>query len=452
MLAHGLLAQKGSLTTVASTADITSTHHGPQTGIEYASRDEITALQTARAKNTLRHAYFNVPHYKQAFDEKGVHPDDFKELADFSKFPLTDKADLRKNYPFGMFAVQKHQLVRVHASSGTTGLPTVVGYTRNDIEVWADLMARSLRAGGVRPGDRVQVTFGYGLFTGGLGAHYGVEKLGATAIPTSGGQTERQLQIMKDFQPDAIMGTPSYMLNVLDRLRAEGKDPRESSIRVGIFGSEPWSEGMRKDLQEGFGIDATDIYGLSEVMGPGVAQESIETKDGLTVWEDHFYPEIIDPETLEPVAEGEVGELVITPLTKEAFPVIRYRTHDLTRLLPGTAFSMRRLERISARDDDMIILRGVNCFPSQFEELITQDPMLRPRYQCVLSKRGRMDHLTLVVEQAPDCSEDELAQAQAHLKKQIKDRIGVTVDVELREHVDTGEGKAKRIVDNRPKE
>lgn len=431
--------------------DITSTYAGPSTSIEYASRDEITALQTARMKNTLRHAYYHVDHYRNAFDEAGVHPDDFKELADLSKFPLTDKSDLRRNYPFGMFAVQQHQIARVHASSGTTGLPTVVAYTHKDVETWAELMARSLRAGGVRPGDKVQVTFGYGLFTGGLGAHYGVEKLGATAIPTSGGQTERQIQIMRDFEPDAILGTPSYMLNVLDRMRAEGQDPRESSLRVGIFGSEPWTQGMREELEKGWGIDATDIYGLSEVMGPGVAQECIETKDGLTIWEDHFYPEILDLETGQPVEDGEFGELVVTPLTKEAFPVIRYRTHDITRLLPGTARSMRRIDRISARNDDMIILRGVNCFPSQFEEIITEDSKLRPRYQCVLDRKGRMDNLTLVVEHSPEASEADIELSSRTLKKAIKDRIGITVDVVIKPHVDTGEGKAKRLVDNRPK-
>ncbi|APT93526.1 phenylacetate--CoA ligase [Corynebacterium phocae] len=431
--------------------DIFSDHHGPQMGIEYASRDEVTALQTSRAKNELRHAYYNVPHYRRAFDEAGVHPDDFKELSDMSMFPFTDKATLRGEYPFGMFAVGHHQLARIHASSGTTGRPTVVGYTANDVKVWSDLVARSLRAGGLRPKDKVQITFGYGLFTGGLGAHYGVEALGATAIPTSGGQTERQIQLMKDFKPDAILGTPSYLLNVLDRMKKEGMDPRESSLRVGVCGAEPWSEGMRRELEEGFGIDATDIYGLSEVMGPGVAQECIETKDGLTVWEDHFYPEIIDSETLQPVPDGEYGELVITSLTKEACPIIRYRTHDITRLLPGTARSMRRLERIKHRNDDMIILRGVNCFPSQFEELITEDKSLRPRYQCVLSKRGRMDHLTLLVEHAPDLPQNDIEDAKIRLRRQIKDKIGVTVDIDIRDHVDGGEGKAKRLVDNRDK-
>lgn len=436
---------------MTSVTEITSTHNGPQTGIEYASRDEITALQTERAKNTLRHAYFNVPHYRKAFAERGVHPDDFRELSDFAMFPFTDKETLREEYPFGMFAVPKQQIVRIHASSGTTGRPTVVGYTRRDIENWSDLVARSLRAGGVRAGDKVQVTFGYGLFTGGLGAHYGVEKLGATVIPTSGGQTERQLQIMRDFEPDAIMGTPSYMLNILDRLRAEGRDPRDTSLRVGVFGAEPWTDGMRADLEEGLGIDATDIYGLSEVMGPGVAQESVETKDGLTIWEDHFYPEIVDPVTGESLPDGEYGELVISSLTKEAFPVIRYRTHDLTRILPGTAFSMRRIEKIGARNDDMIILRGVNCFPSQFEEIIVEDKNLRPRYQCVLNKKGRMDHLTLVVEHAPGRTADEIDASRLQLRKLIKDRIGVSVDVDIRERVDSGEGKAKRLVDNRPK-
>ena len=436
---------------VTATFDIFSDHHGPQMGIEYASRDEIIALQTQRAKNELRHAYYNVPHYRRAFDELGVHPDDFKELADFAKFPFTDKETLRSEYPFGMFAVNQSQISRIHASSGTTGRPTVVGYTQNDVKIWAELVARSLRAGGLRPSDKVQITFGYGLFTGGLGAHYGVEELGATAIPTSGGQTERQIQIMQDFQPDAILGTPSYMLNLLDRMRKDGIDPRETSLRAGVFGAEPWTEGMRRELEEGFGITATDIYGLSEVMGPGVAQECVETKDGLTVWEDHFYPEIIDPETLQPVPDGEYGELVISSLTKEAFPIIRYRTHDITRLLPGTARSMRRIDRISARNDDMIILRGVNCFPSQFEEIITEDSNLRPRYQCILSKKGRMDHLTLVVEHAPDVAQSDIEASGDWLQKQIKNRIGISVGVDVVDHVDSGEGKAKRIVDNRDK-
>lgn len=435
--------------TVTAVFDIFSDHHGPQMGIEYASRDEIIALQTQRAKNELRHAYYNVPHYKKAFDEVGVHPDDFRELADFANYPFTDKETLRTEYPFGMFAVDQRQVARIHASSGTTGRPTVVGYTQNDVRIWSELVARSLRAGGIRPSDKVQITFGYGLFTGGLGAHYGVEQLGATAIPTSGGQTERQIQIMQDFQPDAILGTPSYMLNLLDRMRKEGIDPRESSLRAGVFGAEPWSEGMRRELEAGFGITATDIYGLSEVMGPGVAQECVETKDGLTVWEDHFYPEIIDPQTLQPVPDGQFGELVISSLTKEAFPIIRYRTHDLTRILPGTARSMRRLDRITARNDDMIILRGVNCFPSQFEEIITEHPSLRPRYQCILSKRGRMDHLEIIVEHKPELSLAEIEDSTLWLRAQIKNRIGITVGVDVVESVDSGEGKAKRIIDKR---
>lgn len=436
-------------THMTSSVDIYSDHHGPQMGIEFASRDEIHDLQIKRAKSELRHAYYNVPHYRRAFDEIGVHPDDFKELSDFAKFPFTDKATLRSEYPFGMFAVGDHQISRIHASSGTTGRPTVVGYTKNDVKIWSELVARSLRAGGVRPSDKVQITFGYGLFTGGLGAHFGVEELGCTAIPTSGGQTERQIQLIHDFKPNAILGTPSYLLKVLDVMRSEGIDPSDTSLRVGVFGSEPWSEGVRRELETGFGIDATDIYGLSEVMGPGVAQECIETKDGLTVWADHFYPEIVDPETMQPLPDGEYGELVISSLTKEAFPIIRYRTHDITRLLPGTARSMRRIERISARNDDMIILRGVNCFPSQFEEIITEDKRLRPRFLCVLSKRGRMDHLTLVIEGALGTSTEDREEASRVLKKQIKDRIGVSVGVEIQDKVNQGEGKAKRIVDNR---
>lgn len=436
---------------MTATFDIFSDHHGPQMGIEYASRDEIIALQTQRAKNEIRHAYYNVPHYRRAFDEAGIHPDDFKELADFAKFPFTDKETLRSEYPFGMFAVNRNQISRIHASSGTTGRPTVVGYTQNDVKIWSQLVARSLRAGGLRASDKVQITFGYGLFTGGLGAHYGVEELGATAIPTSGGQTERQIQIMQDFEPDAILGTPSYMLNLLDRMRKDGIDPRETSLRAGVFGAEPWTEGMRRELEDGFGISATDIYGLSEVMGPGVAQECVETKDGLTVWEDHFYPEIIDPETRQPVPDGEYGELVISSLSKEAFPIIRYRTHDITRLLPGTARSMRRIDRISARNDDMIILRGVNCFPSQFEEIIVEDKKLRPRYQCVLSKKGRMDHLTLIVQHAENLSQREIDDSADWLKKQIKNRIGISVAVEPVSHLESGDGKAKRILDHRGK-
>ncbi|WP_297009126.1 phenylacetate--CoA ligase PaaK [uncultured Corynebacterium sp.] len=425
---------------------------GPSLGIEYASRDEITALQIERAKNTLRHVYFNVPHYRRAFDQLGVHPDDLHDMADLARFPMTEKEDLRQNYPFGMFAVPQSQIARVHASSGTTGLPTVVGYTHRDIETWSELVARSLRAGGMRPGDRIHVAFGYGLFTGGLGVHYGVEKLGATAIPTSGGMTERQVQIIRDFRPDGIMCTPSYMLNIVDRMVKEGMDPRDTSIRAGIFGAEPWTHGMRDELENTMGITATDIYGLSEVMGPGVAQECVETKDGLTIWEDHFYPEIVDPGTGEALPDGEIGELVITSLTKEAFPVIRYRTHDLTRLLPGTARSMRRIDKILARNDDMIILRGVNCFPSQFEEIITGHSDLRARYQCVLDRAGRMDTLTIRVEAVEGLAARHREDAAAWLVREIKNRIGISTKVEVLEVLDTGDGKAQRLVDNRPKD
>jgi phenylacetate-CoA ligase len=425
---------------------------GPSLGIEYASRDEITALQIQRAKATLRHVYYNVPHYRKAFDDLGVHPDDFHEMGDLAKFPMTEKEDLRRNYPFGMFAVPQDQVARIHASSGTTGLPTVVGYTHHDIEVWSELVARSLRAGGMRPGDKIQVAFGYGLFTGGLGVHYGVEKLGATAIPTSGGMTERQVQIIRDFKPDGIMCTPSYMLNIVDRMVSEGMDPGETSLRAGIFGAEPWTHGMRDELENTMGITATDIYGLSEVMGPGVAQECVETRDGLTIWEDHFYPEIVDPVTGDPLPDGQVGELVISSLTKEAFPVIRYRTHDLTRLLPGTARSMRRIDKILARNDDMIILRGVNCFPSQFEEIITEHDDLRARYQCVLDRKGRMDTLTVKVEAVEGLAPTHREDAAAWLKQQIKNRIGISTAVEVLETLDTGDGKATRLVDNRPKD
>lgn len=424
---------------------------GPELDIEYASRDEITALQIDRARATLRHVYYNVPHYRKAFTDLGVHPDDFREMSDLAKFPMTEKEDLRQNYPFGMFAVPQEQIARVHASSGTTGHPTVVGYTHRDIETWSELVARSLRAGGMRPGDKIQVAFGYGLFTGGLGVHYGVEKLGATAIPTSGGMTERQVQIIQDFEPDGIMCTPSYMLNIVDRMMKEGIDPSETSIRTGIFGAEPWTAGMRDELENVMGITATDIYGLSEVMGPGVAQECVETRDGLTIWEDHFYPEIVDPETGEQLPDGQVGELVITSLTKEAFPVIRYRTHDLTRLLPGTARSMRRIDKILARNDDMIILRGVNCFPSQFEEIITEHTDLRPRYQCVLDTKGRMDTLTIKVEAVAGVGESHREDAAAWLTREIKNRIGISTRVEVLGALDTGEGKAKRLVDNRPR-
>ena len=348
-----------------------------------------------------------------------------------------------------MFAVPMEQVARIHASSGTTGRATVVGYTKNDLDTWARLGARCFRMAGVRPGMKVHNAYGYGLFTGGLGAHAAIEAAGATVIPMSGGQTDKQITLIEVFKPDAIAATPTYLLTIGDAMQKKGLDPRKTSLRYAILGAEPWTQEMRDELEDMFDLKASDIYGLSEVMGPGVAQECVETKDGLTVWEDHFYPEIIDPDTLQPVPDGEYGELVISSLTKEAFPIIRYRTHDITRLLPGTARSMRRIDRISARNDDMIILRGVNCFPSQFEEIITEDRLLRPRYQCVLSKRGRMDHLTLVVEHSSEATPDQIDASAAWLKKQIKERIGVTVGVEITDHVDCGEGKAKRIVDNR---
>ncbi|SLM93178.1 Phenylacetate-coenzyme A ligase [Corynebacterium casei] len=418
-------------------------------GIEFASRDEISDLQLRRLKETLNYVYRKVPHYREEFDNLGIHPSDLKELGDIAKFPLTDKETLRSNYPFGMSGVNGDEIARVHASSGTTGSPTIVTYTKRDLEIWSELVARSLRAGGVYPGDKVQIAFGYGLFTGGLGCHYGVEKLGAAAIPISGGNTQKQLQIMNELRPDAILGTPSYILKLLDDLRDLGVDPQETSLRTGVFGAEPWSEKMRSDLEQGFEIDATDIYGLSEIMGPGVAQECIETKDGLTIWEDIFYPEILDTETLEPVPDGEFGELVITPLAREASPTIRFRTRDITRLLPGTARSMRRLDRIVGRSDDMIIIRGVNCFPSQFGDLITSDDCFRSRFQCILTKRGHLDHLTLVVEHAPDRTSIEVDQATTRLRNRVKDKMGISVEVDARSEVFLGQGKAKYFVDNR---
>ncbi|MFZ2241377.1 MAG: phenylacetate--CoA ligase PaaK [Gordonia amarae] len=422
--------------------------------IEFASRDEIAALQLDRLRWSLQHAYDHTAHYRKAFDERGVHPSDLQSLADLRLFPFTAKADLRDNYPFGMFAVPQDQVSRVHASSGTTGLPTVVGYTANDLSNWADLVARSLRAAGVRPGDKVHVAYGYGLFTGGLGAHYGAERLGCTVIPMSGGMTERQIQLIGDFKPDAIMVTPSYMLTIVDAMVAAGIDPAETSLRTGVFGAEPWTERMRRELEDTLGIDAVDIYGLSEVMGPGVAQECVETKDGLHIWEDHFYPEIIDPITGEVLPDGEEGELVFTSLTKEAMPIIRYRTRDLTRLLPGTARSMRRIQKITGRDDDMIILRGVNLFPTQIEELILTEAALAPQFQCVIDRKGRMDTLTVKVEPRPDANADAQQAATASLKRLIKNKIGVTVDVEIAEPgtLQRSTGKARRRVDNRPKD
>ena len=376
--------------------------------IEFASRDRISTLQLERMQWSLMHAYTNVPHYRKAFDDAGVHPSDLKDLSDLAKFPFTTKADLRENYPFKMFAVPQDRVSRIHASSGTTGRPTVVGYTSNDLNNWADLIARSLSAGGVRSSDKVHVAYGYGLFTGGLGAHYGAERLGCTVIPMSGGMTERQIQLIEDFEPDAIMVTPSYMLTIVDAMIKKGIDPSKTSLRVGVFGAEPWTEQMRTELEQQLDMHAVDIYGLSEIMGPGVAMECVETKDGLHIWEDHFYPEIIDPVTGEVLPDGEEGELVFTSLTKEALPIIRYRTRDLTRLLPGTARSMRRMQKVTGRTDDMIILRGVNLFPTQIEELILTVPALAPQFQCVLERPGRMDTLTVRVEARPDAAISDL--------------------------------------------
>ncbi|UWR07884.1 phenylacetate--CoA ligase PaaK [Ruegeria sp. B32] len=423
--------------------------------IEIASIDEIRSLQLDRLKWSLRHAYDNVPMYKQRFDEAGVHPDDLKTLADLAKFPFTYKNDLRDNYPFGLFAVPREQIIRLHASSGTTGKPTVVGYTKADIDNWADLVARSLRASGLRKGDMIHNAYGYGLFTGGLGAHYGIERLGATVVPMSGGQTEKQVALITDFKPDGIMVTPSYMLNILEQYHKVGMDPRESSLSVGVFGAEPWTDAMRKEVEQAFDMHAVDIYGLSEIMGPGVANECVETKDGPVIWEDHFYPEIIDPQTGEVLPDGEMGELVFTTLTKEGLPMIRYRTRDLTRLLPGTARSMRRMEKITGRSDDMIILRGVNVFPSQIEEQVMATGGIAAHYQIELYKSGRMDAMRVYVEAMPDAA-DELSKTAAArmLTKRIKDIVGVSTEIVVGDpgDVERSQGKAKRVVDNRDKE
>ena len=423
--------------------------------IEIASIDEIRSLQLERLKWSLRHAYDNVPMYKQRFDEAGVHPDDLQELKDLAKFPFTYKNDLRDNYPFGLFAVPRSEIIRLHASSGTTGKPTVVGYTANDVSNWADLVARSLRASGLRKGDMVHNAYGYGLFTGGLGAHYGIERLGATVVPMSGGQTEKQVGLITDFKPDGIMVTPSYMLNILEQYHKVGMDPRSSSLKVGIFGAEPWTDAMRKEVEEAFDMHAVDIYGLSEIMGPGVANECVETKDGPVIWEDHFLPEIIDPESGEVLPDGELGELVFTTLTKEGLPMVRYRTRDLTRLLPGTARSMRRMEKITGRSDDMIILRGVNVFPSQVEEQLLATGGLAPYYQIELYKSGRMDAMRVFVEANPDAA-DELSRTAAArmLTKRIKDMVGVSTEIIVGDpgSVERSQGKAKRVVDNRGKE
>jgi phenylacetate-CoA ligase len=427
----------------------------PLEPIEKASVDELRGLQLKRLRTTLAHAYANSPVYRAKFDKAGVHPEDCRSLADLAKFPFTTKHDLRDNYPFGMFAVPREQCVRIHASSGTTGKPTVVGYTQNDINTWSTVMARSIRAAGARPGDMVHVSYGYGLFTGGLGAHYGAERLGLTVVPFGGGQTERQVQLINDFRPDIIMVTPSYMLAIADEFERQGLDPRESSLRLGIFGAEPWTNDMRKAIEQRMGMDAVDIYGLSEVMGPGVANECVETKDGPTIWEDHFYPEIIDPDTGEPVADGELGELVFTSLTKEALPIIRYRTRDLTRLLPGTARTMRRMEKITGRSDDMMIVRGVNVFPTQIEELICKRAELAPHYLCILTREGPLDCLTVAVEARQGLSH-ESAEARAAadvLAHEIKTYIGSSARIELRAEggVERSVGKAKRVLDKRPK-
>jgi phenylacetate-CoA ligase len=416
------------------------------------STDELRALQLERLRWTLRHAYANVPHYRAAFDEAGVHPEDCRSLSDIAKFPTTDKADLRANYPFGMFAVPRSAVRRIHASSGTTGRPTVVGYTAEDVDTWAGLVARSIRAAGGRPGDRVHNAYGYGLFTGGLGAHYGIERLGATAIPVSGGMTPRQVQLIVDLRPDVIMLTPSYMLTLLDEFERQGVDPRSTSLRVGILGAEPWTERMRTEIEERMDVHAVDIYGLSEVMGPGVAQECVESKDGLHIWEDHFLPEVLDPLDGTVLAGGMEGELVLTSLTKQALPIIRYRTRDLTRLLPGTARpSMRRMQKITGRSDDMIILRGVNLFPTQIEEVVLRTPGLAPHFQLVLTTQGRMDALTVRVEARPDTPPERREGAARELVRAVKDTVGVSVTCEVVEPdaLERSVGKLQRLRDLR---
>lgn len=420
--------------------------------IELASIDEIRSLQLDRLRWSLRHAYENVPMYRAKFDAAGVHSDDLKDLADLAKFPFTLKSDLRDNYPFGLFAVPREQITRIHASSGTTGKPTVVGYTKNDIDMWASVVARSLRASGLRAGDMVHVAYGYGLFTGGLGAHYGVEKLGGTVVPMGGGQTEKQVGLITDFQPKGIMVTPSYILNILEAFHKAGLDPRASSLEVGVFGAEPWTNAMRLEIEDAFDMHAVDIYGLSEVIGPGVANECVETKDGLHIWEDHFYPEIIDPTTGEVLPDGEMGELVFTTITKEGMPIIRYRTRDLTRLMAGTARSMRRMEKVTGRSDDMMILRGVNVFPTQIEEEVMATGGLAPYFQIELYTAGRMDAMRVFAEAAPDAA-DELSRTAAArmLVKRIKDHVGVSTEVEVGDpgSVVRSQGKAVRVVDNR---
>lgn len=419
--------------------------------IEKCSHDELQALQLERLRWSLQHAYEHVPFYQQAFAEKSVHPSDLKELSDLSKFPFTTKLDLRDNYPFGMFAVPMDDIVRLHASSGTTGKPTVVGYSKKDIETWSRVVARSIRAAGGTHKDKVHIAYGYGLFTGGLGAHYGAEYLGCTVVPMSGGQTEKQVQLIADFDPDIIMVTPSYMLNIADEMEREGIDPHQLKLRIGIFGAEPWTAAMRENIEQRMGIDALDIYGLSEVMGPGVAQECIESKDGPTIWEDHFYPEIIDPETGAVLPEGEEGELVFTSLTKEALPVVRYRTRDLTRLLPGTARTMRRMDKITGRSDDMLIIRGVNMFPSQVEEQILKVAELSPHYQIEVSREGNLDRIKVNVELKAGVDSKLKERAAKELHHHIKSMIGVSAEIEIVDEggVTRSQGKAQRVVDRR---
>ncbi len=421
---------------------------------EQLGREELGALQLGRLRTTLRRAYENVPFYRQAFDEAGLRPEDCRSLADLARFPFTLKTDLRDHYPFGMFAVPESDIRRIHASSGTTGRPTVVGYTERDLDMWADMVARSIRAAGGRPGHKVHVAYGYGLFTGGLGAHYGAERLGCTVIPASGGMTARQVQLIQDFRPEVVMVTPSYMLTLLDEFERQGVDPRTTSLKVGIFGAEPWTEEMRREIEERFAIDAVDIYGLSEVIGPGVAQECVETKDGLHIWEDHFYPEVVDPVTGEVLPDGEQGELVFTSLTKEAMPVVRYRTRDLTRLLPGTARpGFRRMEKVTGRSDDMVILRGVNLFPTQIEEIVLRTPGVAPHFQLRLTREGRMDHLTVRAEARAEATEEQRAAASASIAAAVKDGVGVSVGVEIvdPETLERSVGKLRRIEDLRTK-
>ena len=415
----------------------------PLEPVEKFSAKKLKSLQLERLRWSLKRAYDRVPHFRKKFEAAGVRPANCRSLADLAKFPFTTKADLRDTYPFGLFAVPMDKVVRIHASSGTTGKPTVVGYTAKDLDLWSQVMARSIRAAGARPGDKVHVAYGYGLFTGGLGAHYGAERLGLTVIPLGGGMTERQVQLIADFKPQIIMVTPSYMLAIADEMERQGLDPKKSSLRIGIFGAEPWTNELRASIEKRTSLDAIDLYGLSEIIGPGVAAECIETKDGLTFWEDHFYPEIVDPKSGEPLPDGEKGELVITSLTKEALPMIRYRTRDLTRLLPGTARSMRRMEKITGRSDDMLIIRGVNVFPSQIEELILKQAGLSPHYVLELSKQGPLDHLTVLVE----------GEGGDRLQHAIKSYIGISVDVRNvpLNTIERSVGKAKRVIDKRPK-